>query len=420
VYQTSDYGATWKLLTSGTNGIPDNHFVRTVREDPNRRGLLFAGTEFGMYVSFDDGAHWQTFQLNLPVTPVTDMVFKNGDLVISTQGRAFWVLDNMTSLSQLDVTSDVPAYLFTPRTAYRGGGNRPEIDFYIAEGTTGQATLEIANSAGEVVNTRTGRVTAAASGTLLGGGGRGGFGGGRGGRGGRGGFGGGGGNRLVAREGMNSVSWNGGWPSMYTVPQGIVQWGGGRGGGLSAAPGNYTVTLTVGDWSQSQTLEYLPDPRLDIPQADYDEQVRFAQEVGAEAALLYSELAQLRSVKEQATRIGESLAEAGYGNDAMQAARALARKLETVEGELTQLQGTGGQDALNFPGRLDNQLNALYGQVSGGNPPVQGGAYERWEDINGELQPHVDAIHAIYADDLEAFNEIAGEHGMRVVMRREQ
>ena len=128
----------------------------------------------------------------------------------------------------------------------------------------------------------------------------------------------------------------------------------------------------------------------------------------------------MRSVKEQATRIGESLAEAGYGNDAMQAARALVRQLETVEGELTQLQGTGGQDALNFPGRLDNQLNALYGQVSGGNPPVQGGAYERWEDIKGELSPHVDAIHAIYADDLEAFNEIAGEHGMRVVMRREQ
>jgi photosystem II stability/assembly factor-like uncharacterized protein len=420
VYQTNDYGATWTLLTDGANGIPDNHFVRTVREDPNRRGLLFAGTEFGMYVSFDDGAHWQTFQLNLPVTPVTDMIFKNGDLVISTQGRAFWVLDNMTSLSQLDVTSDVPAYLFAPRTAHRGGGNGPEIDFYIAEGTTGQVTLEIANSAGEVVNSRSGRVTAAGPGAQFGGGGRGGFGGGRGGRGGRGGFGGGGGNRLVAREGMNSVSWNGGWPSLYTVPQGIVQWGGGRGGGLSAAPGVYTVTLTVGDWSQSQTLDYLSDPRLDIAQADYDEQVRFAHEVGAEAARLYDELAQLRSVKEQATRIGTSLAEAGYGNDATQAARAMIRKLEEVEGELTQLQGTGGQDALNFPGRLDNQLNALYSQVSGGNPPVQGGAYERWEDIKGELQPHIDAIHAIYADDLEAFNEIAGENGMRVVMRRQQ
>ena len=98
----------------------------------------------------------------------------------------------------------------------------------------------------------------------------------------------------------------------------------------------------------------------------------------------------------------------------------MIRKLEAVEGELTQLQGEGGQDALNFPGRLDNQLNALYGQVSGGNPPVQGGAYERWEDIEGELQPHVDAIRAIYESDLVSFNEIAGEHGMRVVMRRQQ
>ena len=121
IYQTSDYGESWRLLTTGTNGIPENHFVRTVREDPNRRGLLFAGTEFGMYVSFDDGAHWQSFQLNLPITPVTDMIIKDSDLIVSTQGRAFWILNNFSALSELDLVSDAPAYLFKPRTAYRGG-----------------------------------------------------------------------------------------------------------------------------------------------------------------------------------------------------------------------------------------------------------------------------------------------------------
>jgi hypothetical protein len=414
IYQTNDFGDTWTLLTDGTNGIPEDHFVRTVHEDPNRRGLLFAGTEFGMYVSFDDGAHWQSFQLNLPVTPVTDITSKDHDLVLATQGRAFWVLENYSSLSQLDVASASPAHLFEPRPSYRDGGNDPEIQFYIAEGTSGEVTLEITNSAGEVVSSRSGRVQAAGPGSQFagGGGGRGGFGGGRGGF--------GGGDRLVAREGMNSVGWNGSWPDIYSVPQGIVQWGGGRGGGPAAAPGTYTVTLTVGDWSQSQTLEFRADPRLDIPQAAYEEQVRFAREVGAEAKMLYDELAQLRSVKEQATRIGEQLAEAGYGNEAMQAAREMVRKLEAVEGELTQLQGEGGQDALNFPGRLDNQLNALYGQVANGDPPVQGGAYERWEDIKDALDPHVEAIHEIYDTDLVAFNEIAGEHGMRVVMPRNQ
>jgi len=178
IYQTSDYGESWRLLTPGTNGIPENHFVRTVREDPNRRGLLFAGTEFGMYVSFDDGAHWQSFQLNLPITPVTDMIIKDSDLIVSTQGRAFWILSNFSALSELDAVSDAPAHLFKPRTAYRGGGNRPEIQFFIAEGTTGMATLQINNSSGEKVSEFNGRIVTGGPTQIAGG---------RGGRGGRGG-----------------------------------------------------------------------------------------------------------------------------------------------------------------------------------------------------------------------------------------
>ncbi len=420
IFQTNNYGQSWKLLTDGTNGIPENHFVRAVVENPQLRGMLFAGTEFGMYVSFDDGVHWQSFQLNLPVTPVTDMVIKNSDLVISTQGRAFWVLDNFSALSQL--TTDLmsqPAHLFEPLPAYRSGGAGPRISFYVAEGTTGRGTLEIIAPDGETVSERTGRVVAgdpppAAAG---GGGGRGG------GRGGRGGGGGDASSRLVARPGINNTSWNGSWPAIYQTPQGIVQWPPGRGGaagGPRAVPGDYTVRLTIGDWSQEQTLRYLPDPRVEATRADYEEQLRFTREVGALGELMYDELLQLRSVKEQATRIGQQLADAGYGNEATQAAGELNRKLEDVEGEITQLQGSSAQDSLNFPGRFDNQVNALYGMIAGGNPPLQGGTYERWEDIRGLLQPMIDRVHAIYESDLEVFNDTAGEHGMRVLMNREQ
>ena len=417
IYQTNDYGETWMLLTDGTNGIPEDHFVRTVRESPNREGLLFAGSEFGIYVSFDNGAHWQTIQRNLPITPVTDMIFKGSDLVVATQGRAFWVLPNISALEQFDVGGDQPAHLFEPREAYKGGGPGPQIQFYIAEGTEGEATLTIANSAGEVVNERTGRVAAGrpANAPEAGGGGRGG--GGRGGRGGRGGFGGGGGTRLLAREGMNTVSWNGSWPSLYQVPAGIVQWGGGRGGGPTAAPGTYTVTLTVGDWTQSQTMEYLPDPRLEVTAADYVEQLRFAREVGAAAKGLYDELARMRSVKEQATTIGEELAE--EGDEYAEAAAELNRKIEAVEGELTQLQGSSGQDALNFPGRLDNQFNALYGTVSN-TVPTPGGAYERWEDLQPMLTPLIEQIHAIYGADVAAFNDLVDDHDKRIEIEQEQ
>jgi hypothetical protein len=130
IYRTNDYGGTWELLTDGTNGIPANHFTRVVREDPDRRGLLYAGTEFGLYVSFDDGAHWQSFQRNLPVTPVTDLAVHRQDLVVATQGRSFWILDDLTPLHQVDEAAAAEtAFLYKTRDTYRmrsgrrGGGN---------------------------------------------------------------------------------------------------------------------------------------------------------------------------------------------------------------------------------------------------------------------------------------------------------
>jgi hypothetical protein len=125
-YRTDDYGETWTLLTDGTNGIPSDHFLRVVREDPERRGLLYAGSEFGMYLSIDDGAHWQSFQRNLPVTPVTDIQLHQGDLVLSTQGRSFWIMDDLSPLRQgVDRLAAEPAHFFEPEAPYRvfsGGG----------------------------------------------------------------------------------------------------------------------------------------------------------------------------------------------------------------------------------------------------------------------------------------------------------
>ena len=117
IFRTSDYGKTWELLTDGENGIPPDQFVRVIREDPDRKGLLYAGTEFGMFVSFDDGILWQPFQLNLPETPVTDIKVYRRDLVLSTMGRSFWILDNLTPLHQLDPAAleEAPAHLFEPR-----------------------------------------------------------------------------------------------------------------------------------------------------------------------------------------------------------------------------------------------------------------------------------------------------------------
>jgi photosystem II stability/assembly factor-like uncharacterized protein len=414
IFQTSDYGDTWSLLTDGTNGIPDDHFVRVVREDPNREGLLYAGTEFGMYVSFDNGAHWQSFQLNLPVTPVTDMVIVDNDLVVATQGRAFWVLDDIAALGQITEeveTSD--AWLFAPRTAYRGGGPDPEIFYYLAEAPTEEVKIEILDSRGQLVQELSaspgerGETPSLPPGippqyaemyrAQMGGG------------------------RLSTRPGMNRFRWNGRYEPIYEVPDGIVQWAGGSAAGPKAVPGSYQVRLTIGDWSQTRTLDYQKDPRLETTQADFEEQLRFAREVGSYGKRLYDSLLQLRSVQEQALELGKRLEDAGYGDEAITAARAMNRKLHDVEAELTQVQGEAGQDALNFPGRLDNQINALYSAVSGPDVPVLRGAYERWEDLGPQLQPLLDQIQEIYNSDLVSFNELlAGMGAGQVIMKSQQ
>ncbi|HEY0809404.1 MAG TPA: hypothetical protein VGD49_04545, partial [Longimicrobiales bacterium] len=156
IYRTDDYGKTWQRLTDGRNGIPADHPTRVVREDPKREGLLYAGTEFGMFVSFDNGAHWQPFQLNMPNVPITDMKVHNNDLVITTQGRAFWILDNITPLQQITpqlATSRV--HLFAGRDGYRTR-TRPDllgpmVDYYLPPTHTGPVTMDVLDAPGNLV-----------------------------------------------------------------------------------------------------------------------------------------------------------------------------------------------------------------------------------------------------------------------------
>ncbi|HYV24437.1 MAG TPA: hypothetical protein VE969_04305, partial [Pyrinomonadaceae bacterium] len=157
IYSTDDYGKTWKRLTDGKNGIPADWPTRVVREDPAREGLLYAGTEFGMFISFDNGSHWQSFQMNLPNVPVTDIKLHHNDLIVSTQGRAFWIIDDISSLHQLTPQVSTSAvYLFKPRDGYRTriapANLGPVIEYYIPAGTTGPLTIDILDAKGAVLN----------------------------------------------------------------------------------------------------------------------------------------------------------------------------------------------------------------------------------------------------------------------------
>ncbi|MEA3247615.1 MAG: hypothetical protein U9Q74_15790, partial [Gemmatimonadota bacterium] len=270
IYRTDDFGKTWKRLTDGTNGIAADEPTRVVREDPKRARLLYAGTEFGIYVSFDDGAHWQKFQNNLPNTPVTDIKFANGDndMVLSTMGRSFWVLDNLTPLRQMNAqVASVPATLFRPRDAVRGpGGGRggrggggvqylptgAQVDYFLAAAPSGDIRLDVLDSAGRTVRSFSSAANAPARAAAAdeapaddeegGGGGRG-----------RGGA----PPRLPKAAGLNRFTWDlrypGAWQSAAN-PEGP--------GGPVAPPGPYTVVLTAAGVTTRAPLRVVEDPRV--------------------------------------------------------------------------------------------------------------------------------------------------------------
>jgi hypothetical protein len=262
IYKTDDYGRTWTKLTTGTNGIPADWPTRAIREDPSREGLLYAGTEFGMFISFSDGANWQRFQLNLPSTPITDIKVHNKDLVISTQGRAFWILDNLSSLHQMGREQRAgEVHLYKPRDGYRtrtgGAMLNPTIEYYLPRVPTAQVSIEILDAGGSLV----GRYASVSASAGPPGGGRGAAGGGRGagagaagGRGGQGGRGGRGGSPTVSAQ-TNVVTTNVGLNRfVWGVQQDSTN--------LPLPPGSYRARLSVAGSTFTTEFNVLIDPRL--------------------------------------------------------------------------------------------------------------------------------------------------------------
>jgi photosystem II stability/assembly factor-like uncharacterized protein len=307
LYATHDYGQHWQKLTDGTNGIAPDEPTRVLREDPARPGLLYAGTEFGIYVSFDAGAHWKPFRLNLPVVPVTDIKLAHGDLVLSTQGRGFWILDNLSPLHQLTPTASTA--LFKPRTAIRipasgsqGRGSEgaqyplagAQIDYYLAETPTDPVTLEIFDSTGRIIRKFTSKAparAAAASEDTGGGDDEEGF-------------------RatypstLDASPGPHRFTWDlryrGPWVS-NSRPQGP--------NGPVAVPGQYSVRLTAGSFTATQPLTITEDPRVlasGVTQADLEEQHAHNQRVVTLVSNVNFAVARVRDLQKTLKAAGDT------------------------------------------------------------------------------------------------------------------
>jgi hypothetical protein len=356
IYATTDYGATWTRLTNGRNGIPADYPARVVREDPSQEGLLYAGTEFGMYVSFDNGGHWQTLQQNLPNTPVTDIRVHHQDLVLSTMGRSFWILDNVTLLHQLasrhELVMRSEAYLFQPREAYRmryaltsASPDQPQypppgavIDYYLAGEPSEELKLQITDTKGNSVRVFTAQAGPAAPATAPVMAGR---------------RGGGGGVPLSKREWHNRFVWD------------LRHDGAPGAAGPLVAPGTYQVRLSAGEWSQSRSLEVRIDPRVaaeGVTPADLQEQLDLSLK-------LRDAIAEARALGSKLTTAHQS-AQPGSAN--AKALQALADRVVTA-------------DIVYPQPRLIDQLSNIARMIGQADQKVGRDAFVRFDDLGKEL-----------------------------------
>ncbi|MEZ4587235.1 MAG: glycosyl hydrolase [Gemmatimonadales bacterium] len=419
LYKTSDYGATWTRIDQG---IRRSEFTRVIREDPVRRGLLFAGTERGVWVSLDDGASWRSLQRNLPPVPVHDLVVKDADVVVGTHGRAFWILDDITPLRQ--VSADVvakDAHLYQPSDAYRIFGTAT-IHYWLKRGGQ-KVTLEFLDGDGKVIRTFTSDPDSteqaerqveqarldslAALGVMpasareeeeQGGGFR---------------FGPRGSTRATNRAGANSFTWDMRYPAPASFKN-LIMWAAGIFGPL-APPGSYTVRLTAGDQTESKTFALKKDPRSQATQADLDEQFAFLIRIRDKTSDANNAVRTIRNVKAQiAARI--AAAPAGRRAALERIANPLTTRLSAVEGEIYQVRNQSNQDPLNFPIKLNNQIAALSGVVASVEAKPTRQSYEVYDLLAGQLDAQLATLHGLLGQDLAALNTELGRLGLERVV----
>lgn len=344
IFRTEDYGRSWQLLTDGLNGIPADFPTRVAREDPYTKGILYAGTEFGLFISFDNGALWQSLQLNLPVTPITDLKVHRKDLILSTMGRSFWILDDLTPLYQLNAkVSSATAYLFAPRMTYRmrwSGFRRradnPEypdsgamIYYYLKEEPETDLSLMIRDDKGNVVRNFSSRDQSS--------------------------------NRLSKRAGMTRFIWDLRYPGAYDLQTGRP---GGR--GPLALPGSYTLTLSSGSWSQDQTFKVKIDPRVEadgVSLGDLTEQLALNLQVREALSKTRMAVARIRGVSTTDS--------------------SLQSRLKEIEEEL--IQTKDGKVGAQLQPKLMRQLTYLYGMTTQADQKPGMDAYLRLKDIEQKL-----------------------------------
>jgi hypothetical protein len=389
LFKTTDYGKHW---TSIANGIPADEVVHSVREDPARPGLLYLGTERGVWVSFDDGASWQKLQRNLPVTQVADLAVTDHDLVIATHGRSFWVLDNIDVIRQLDRTSgNKLVHLFKPAPAVRGVDQGVMIDYYLPK-TPAKLTIDILDPSGKVIRSFTGAAEkpkkdgeeASDEDDF--------------------------GPKPVPKPsikpGLNRYTWDMHYPG-FTEFKGMIFWAA-RNRGPLALPGQYQVRLNVDGQTQVVPAEVRLDPRVKgVTQADLRKRFDLATKIDQKVSQANDAVLLIRGIRSQIDAVLKGTNDPGIRRSAGQ----LEQKLGAIEGRIYQTQLKSSQDPLNYPIMLNNKLAALAAVVEEGEAAPTEQSYTVFADLSQRLDRELAALGQLLGAELPPLNaKLAAAH----------
>lgn len=392
IFKTNNYGQSWTKIV---NGLDDpNGFARVVRADKKRKGLLYAGTETGMYISHDDGSHWQRLNLGLPIVAINDLTIQDNDLIAATSGRGFWILDDLGALQGMTARPD-SHQIFKPKDTYRifggvsratGQGQNPRsgvtIDYYLPKSAdTLDLKLEILQG-NEVIRTYSSKKPKGFKSWP------------------------GGPSRpavLPGKKGYNRFTWNFNRESLPAVDK-VFVFGGLS--GSSVAPGNYTLRLTLEGNSVETVATILPNPRVESTPQDFTEQQEMLVQIENTIRDMHKAVNQMRSAKSQLSGYAKLLKDNEDAEALLEKGKALTKRIDTWEENLIQAKQKTFQDVINFNNKLNAQLIVLMGYLNSAEPKVTSGAKERFRDLMKDWQVYKNEQNAIINTEMKAYNEL--------------
>ena len=395
LYMTTDYGVTWKEITKG---ITNNHFTRVVRADPERKGLLYAGTETGMYISFDNGSSWKPFQQNLPIVPITDLAIKDNNLIAATQGRSFWIIDDLTVLHQLNPALEQRAFhLYKPMNAYRMGGGNGQTSktqgtnhpggvlvHYFVEDTIQSDTIRISfkEMNGDLIKTYSTHFNEKANES-----------------------------KLNVKPGLNQFSWDMRYQGAKTFP-GMILWSAAT-SGPKAIPGNYQVELKINNEVMQREFEITTDPRKSAIQADLKAQFDFLIKVRDKLSAANQGVIDIRAIKSQINDLSDKIEE--QHGDIQKLISKITTDLERIEENLYQTQNESGQDPLNFPIKLNNKVGYLGSIMGVGDNKPTDQALRFYDVVSAEIDNELVQLEKIKTENLDALNKMINNQNIEAI-----